>query len=371
MKKIAIIGSTGSIGESTLKVARHLKDSIQVVALAAGSNSEKLEKQVEEFQPKTVALYDEKKALEKGWLPGMEGVLAVATAADADIVVSAMTGTLGLLPTISAIEAGKDVALANKEALVSGGALVMNAVKKSGVNLIPVDSEHSAIFQCMNGERACDVRRVILTSSGGPFRNKTADELATVTIDQALNHPTWSMGPKVTIDSSTLMNKGLEVIEARWLFDLPIDQIDVVIHPQSIIHSMVEFRDGSIMAQMGEPTMTTPIQYALTYPERLGGLLEPFDFTRFGRLDFFKPDRQRFRCLDLAFQSIKEGGSLPCFMNAANEVLVHRFLAKEIAWTDIGCRLDKLMQAHNNQKINSLDTVFEIDVEARRLAQIV
>lgn len=369
MKKIAIIGSTGSIGRNTLKIIRHLKDRFQVVGLAAGANDALLAEQVAEFKPEAVALYDQEKADVHGWLSGIDGVAQVASHPDADFVVSAMTGTLGLIPTMAAIEAGKDVGLANKEALVSGGALVMAAVREKGVRLLPIDSEHSAIFQCLNGEDLKSVGRLILTSSGGPFRTLPKEELASVTVDQALRHPTWSMGPKVTIDSSTLMNKGLEVIEAHWLFSIPVDRIDVVVHPESIIHSMVEFQDGSMMAQMGEPEMTTPIQYALTYPERCPGILKPFDFTKHGTLHFMAPDRQSFRCLDLAYQAIRSGGSYPCFMNAANEVLVNRCLAREITWYDIGVKLDKLMQSHENQKITSLDLVLEIDFFGRQSAK--
>jgi 1-deoxy-D-xylulose-5-phosphate reductoisomerase len=269
---------------------------------------------------------------------------------------------------MAAIEAGKDIALANKESLVSGGALVMNAVKDRGVSLLPIDSEHSAIFQCLNGESKARVSRLILTSSGGPFRNFSLEQLQAATVDQALCHPTWNMGAKVTIDSSTLMNKGLEVVEAHWLFDMPLEKIDVVIHPQSIIHSMVEFVDGAIMAQMGEPTMIVPIQYAITYPDRPPGLIKPFDFVKNHTLQFFTPDTDRFRCLRLAYESIRHGKSLPCYMNAANEVLVNRCLEKQIAWYEIPTKLEELMVRHSLQNVSSLDDILAVDHEARHEA---
>ncbi len=375
MKTLSIVGSTGSIGQNTLKVAAHLEGQFQVVALAAHSNIEKLLPQIDQFHPKCVALYDSSKAKELRKLrpnlevlEGIEGICAVAAHPDAQLTVSAMTGTLGLLPTVSAIKAGKTIALANKEALVSGGSLVMELARKHGVNIIPIDSEHSAIFQCLQGEKLSEVSRIILTSSGGPFRQKTLEQLQIVTVNDALKHPTWTMGPKVTIDSSTLMNKGLEVIEAHWLFGVGIDQIDVVVHPQSIIHSLVEYRDGSMIAQMSEPTMLVPIQYALTYPNRKPGLLPPYDFMKNSQLTFFPPDYEKFKCLKLAFEAIRQGGSYPCFMNAANEVLVHRFINGEISWADIGNRLEILMGEHGSQELNSVDQVMAIDAEARRLA---
>ncbi|NGX42247.1 MAG: 1-deoxy-D-xylulose 5-phosphate reductoisomerase [Chlamydiae bacterium] len=378
MKRIAILGSTGSIGQNTLKVARNLGEEVQVVAIAAKSNIDLLEQQAQEFQPDIIAVFDEDKALQLAKkLPktevvaGIEGLEAVASHPNVDFVVSAITGTIGLAPTLAAIHAKKDVGLANKEALVSGGALVMSLVQEKGVNLVPIDSEHSAIFQCLNGEKNENVHRLILTSSGGPFRNYTSKQLSNVTIDQALSHPTWKMGPKITIDSSTLMNKGLEVIEAHWLFDMPIEKIDVVVHPQSIIHSMVEFVDGSMLAQMSAPSMIVPIQYAITYPDRKPGLLKPFDFVKNGTLQFFQPDFGKFRCLQLAYDAVKQGGTLACYMNAANEVLVHRFLDRQISWLDIADKLETLMSKHPSQKVDSLEIVLETDRLARKEAAAV
>lgn len=373
MKSLSIIGSTGSIGVNTLKVVSHLEGQFRVIALAAHSNLEKILPQIDQFHPKCVALYDSAKAAELRKLrpglevlEGMEGICAVAAHPDVDLTVSAMTGTLGLLPTLSAIDAGKTVALANKEALVSGGSLVMDLAKKRGVKILPVDSEHAAIFQCLEGESRDNIRRLVLTSSGGPFRQLSREQLEHVTLEDALKHPTWTMGPKVTIDSSTLMNKGLEVIEAYWLFGVSIDQIDVVVHPQSIIHSLVEYIDGSMIAQMSEPTMIIPIQYALTYPDRKKGMLPPYDFLKNSQLTFSSPDYEKFKCLKIAFDAIRQGGSYPCYMNAANEVLVGRFLKKEIRWTEIGDLLEKLMSEHKAQKIVDVEQILEIDAAARR-----
>lgn len=375
IKRIAILGSTGSIGESTLKVARHLKDRISVQALAAKSNIDLLETQAKEFKPQCVAVYEESQAkiLRKRLphmpiLSGIEGLKAAASLTDVDFVVAAISGTMGLIPTVAAIEAGKNIGLANKEALVSGGALVMALAKKHQVQILPIDSEHSALFQCLHGQAKDSVKRLILTASGGPFRSYTKEQLQQVTLEQALRHPTWAMGAKVTIDCSTLMNKGLEVIEAHWLFDMPLEKISVVIHPQSIIHSMVEYVDNSIIAQLGESLMTTPIQYALTYPERLPGLLNQFDFTKHNQLQFFEPDMDKFRCLRLAYDSIKAGGTLASYMNAANEVLVQSFMEKRLAWHQIGTSLEALMQKHTIKPIHSLDDILEADSLARREA---
>lgn len=375
MKRIAILGSTGSIGESTLAVARHLKEQLQIVALAAKSNIDILERQAREFNPDLIAVYDTEKACElQKRLPnmqilgGMEGLEAVASHHNAELVISSMTGTYGLIPTLAAIKAGKQIGLANKEALISGGALVISAAKENGVDLIPIDSEHSAIFQCLKDENRAAVNRILLTASGGPFRNFSKEQIETVTVDQALAHPNWKMGPKVTIDSSTLMNKGLEVIEAHWLFGVPLEKIEVIIHPQSLVHSMVEFVDNSILAQIGEHSMIVPIQYALTYPERLPGCLKPFDFIKNGTLQFYAPDFDRFRCLRLAYHAAEEGGTLPCYMNAANEVLVQRFLNKQISWQEISWKLEDLMVSHKKEPVHSIHDVLGVDYLARQEA---
>lgn len=372
MKRIAILGSTGSIGTNAIKVAQHLGPDYQIVALAAKGNIDLLEQQAKQCQPEIIAVFEKAKACElQRRLPhmrvlgGIEGIEAVASYQNADMVISAMTGTIGLAPTISAIKAGKTLGLANKEALVSGGALVMALAKQHNVQILPIDSEHSAIFQCLNGEKRARAARLILTASGGPYRTYTHAQLKQVDVESALCHPNWKMGPKITIDCSTLMNKGLEVIEAHWLYDMPLEKIDVVIHPQSIIHSMVEFVDGSMMAQMSEPNMIVPIQYAMTYPERAPGLLPPFDFVKHGTLQFFAPDTDKFRCLGLAYQAIKAGGTLPCYMNAANEVLVQRFLDRQIAWSEIASKLENLMEQHASVKILSIDDIFETDKRAR------
>ena len=377
MKRIAVLGCTGSIGVNTLNVIRHLPEEFQVTALAAKSNIDLLEKQIKEFSPKLVAVFEKEKAqeLQKKFpnleiIAGMEGLKAAASFSEVDFVVSAITGTLGLIPTIAALEAKKDVGLANKEALVSGGSLVMSLAKKNHVKILPIDSEHSAIFQCLHKEDKKAIKRIIVTASGGPFRTFDESKLAEITVESALKHPTWSMGPKVTIDSSTLMNKGLEVIEAHWLFDMPVDQISVVIHPQSIIHSMVEYVDNSIIAQLGYTDMKIPIQYALSYPERFQGTFPIFDFMKYPTLQFYAPDTQRFRCLDLAYESLKSGGTLPCYMNAANEVLVNRFLDKQISWLDIPRKLEELMSKHQVYPVESLETILATDSLAREEAKL-
>jgi 1-deoxy-D-xylulose-5-phosphate reductoisomerase len=373
MKRVAILGSTGSIGKNALEVLSHL--SWPVVALAAGgSNLDLLEEQVKKFHPEVVAVYDKGKALELSKrLPGVrvvggaEGLSEVATCGSADFVISAIVGTAGLVPTVAAIKAGKNIGLANKEVLVSGGEVVMAEVKKKGVELLPIDSEHSAIFQCLQGEDQHNVRRIILTSSGGPFRGYGKDQLENVTLKDALAHPTWSMGAKITVDSSTLMNKGLEVIEASWLFGMK--NIDVIVHPQSIIHSMVEFIDGAIIAQLHEPTMQVPIQYALTYPERKTGTLPKFDFVKNSTLDFFEPDCVNFRCLSLAYECLKAGGSMSCYLNAANEILVERFLNREIGWKDITIKLEALLNKHDMIKEVTLENILLVDEAARKEAK--
>lgn len=379
MKKIALIGSTGSIGRSTLDVVRHLgPKEAQIVCLAAHSNIDLLELQANEFKPQLIAVYDEKKALElqirlpkQNIVAGLAGINEAASYPDANFVLSAMTGSVGLHPTLAAIKAGKTIGLANKESLVSGGALVMKMVKQYGATLLPIDSEHSALFQCLTGESVSTVRRLILTASGGPFLSYTMEQLEEITVEQALNHPTWNMGPKITLDCSTLMNKGLEVIEAHWLFNIDVKNIEVVIHPQSIIHSLVEFTDGSMKAQMSEPSMRIPIQYAITYPKRLPGLQKPFDFTYARQLQFSPPDWQKFRCLHLAYESLRQGKSFACYMNAANEVLVQRFIQKEIGWIDLGRKLEKLLEKHVLTAVESLEQIGAVDDQARQEAALI
>ncbi len=372
-KKIAVLGSTGSIGQNTLKVASHL--GIEVVALAAKSSIDLLEEQARAFSPKLIAVYDKDKALELARrLPGikvvggMDGVEEVSSVDEATHVVSAIRGKLGILPTARALKSKKVLLLANKEALVCAGECMIQLAKENGTEIIPIDSEHSALFQCLQGHEKGDVHRLVLTASGGPFYSFDSDRLKTVTVDDALAHPTWSMGPKVTIDCSTLMNKGIEVIEAHFLFGIPIDQIDVVIHPQSVIHGMVQFVDGSTLAQLSDPHMIYPIQYALTHPNRSPSLLSHLDLAKYGSLTFDAPDTGRFPCLELAMHALRAGGSMPCFMNGANEILVQRFLSNKISWNDIGKKLEKLMQKHTIEKDHSLETVLAVDYHALTIA---
>ena len=355
MKKIAILGSTGSIGTQTLDVVREHSDELQVVALAAGSNKERLKEQIKEFHPKLVSLSDEKKAQElKEELAGeqvevvcgMEGLIEVAGADSADVVVTAVVGMMGNLPTMEAIKKGKDIALANKETLVTAGHLIIPMAKEYGVSILPVDSEHSAIFQSLQGEPKAALDKILLTASGGPFRGKSAEFLETVTLEAALNHPNWSMGPKITIDSSTMVNKGLEVMEAKWLFGVDYSQIEVVIQPQSIIHSMVQYVDGAIIAQLGTPNMRVPIEYALFYPERRSLSGDRLDFSKLSQITFEKPDYKVFRGLSLAIEAGKTGGTMPTVFNAANERAVAKFLKGEIKYTDIVRSIEKCMDAH-------------------------
>lgn len=355
MKKIAILGSTGSIGTQTLDVVREHSDELQVVALAAGTNKERLKEQIKEFHPKLVSLSDEKKAQElKEELAGeqvevvcgMEGLIEVAGADSADVVVTAVVGMMGILPTMEAIKKGKDIALANKETLVTAGHLIIPMAKEYGVSILPVDSEHSAIFQSLQGEPKAALDKILLTASGGPFRGKSAEFLETVTLEDALNHPNWSMGPKITIDSSTMVNKGLEVMEAKWLFGVDYSQIEVVIQPQSIIHSMVQYVDGAIIAQLGTPDMRVPIEYALFYPERRSLSGDRLDFSKLSQITFEKPDYKVFRGLSLAIEAGKTGGTMPTVFNAANERAVAKFLKGEIKYTDIVRSIEKCMDAH-------------------------
>ncbi|MCI9048418.1 MAG: 1-deoxy-D-xylulose-5-phosphate reductoisomerase [Hungatella sp.] len=353
-KKISILGSTGSIGTQTLEVVRNNGD-IQITALAAGRNIERLEAQIREFHPSLVCVWDEERAKElKGKtadLPvrvvsGMEGLVEAATEREAEAVVTAIVGMIGIRPTIAAMEAGKDIALANKETLVTAGHIIMPLAKEKGVRILPVDSEHSAIFQCLNGEEARSIRKILLTASGGPFRGKTRKEMSQVQVEDALKHPNWSMGRKITIDSSTMVNKGLEVMEAKWLFGVEMDQVQVVVQPKSIIHSMVEFEDGAVMAQLGTPDMKLPIQYALSYPQRRYLPGERLDFWAMNEIAFEKPDFENFRGLSLAYQAGKRGGSLPTVFNAANEWAVNEFLNRRISYLEITDRIERAMDAH-------------------------
>lgn len=355
MKKIAILGSTGSIGTQTLDVVRAHSDELEVVALAAGSNKERLKEQIREFHPELVSLSDERKAQElKEELAGeavevvcgMDGLIEVAGIDSADVVVTAVVGMMGILPTMEAIRKGKDIALANKETLVTAGHLIISMAREYGVSILPVDSEHSAIFQCLQGEPKKALDKILLTASGGPFRGKNAEFLETVTLEDALNHPNWSMGPKITIDSSTMVNKGLEVMEAKWLFGVDYSQIEVVIQPQSIIHSMVQYIDGAVIAQLGTPDMRVPIEYALFYPERRSLPGDRLDFSKLSQITFEKPDYKVFRGLSLAIEAGKTGGTMPTVFNAANERAVAKFLKGEIKYTDIVRSIEKCMDAH-------------------------
>lgn len=371
MKKIAILGSTGSIGTQTLDIVREQGD-IQVVAMAAGSNISLLEAQMREFKPSLVSVWDEKKAKELRTntkdlgikiVSGMEGLLEVSVIPDSEILVTAIVGMLGIRPTIAAIRAGKKIALANKETLVTAGHIIIPLAKEYKVPILPVDSEHSAIFQSLQGAGDNKISRILLTASGGPFRGRKADELKNIQVEDALKHPNWSMGRKITIDSSTLVNKGLEVMEAKWLFDVELDRIQVVVQPQSVIHSMVEFKDGGIMAQLGTPDMRLPIQYALYYPERryLDG--ERLDFAKLGQITFEEPDMETFLGLSMAIQAAREGGSMPTVFNAANELAVKKFLHEEIRFLDIYDIIGQSMGRHKKTESPDLDEILAVENE--------
>lgn len=377
-KKIVILGSTGSIGINTLKVIESFPDKFEVVGLTAKKNVDLMEKQIAKFNPKIVSLADEEqtKKLKQRIKyqdvqdviveSGIEGIIKTATYSEADLVVSAIVGAAGLIPTISAIKAKKDIALANKETLVMAGEIVLQEAKENGVSIIPVDSEHSAIFQILNGRGTGDVKNIILTASGGPFLNYSKKELSSVIPAQALKHPNWSMGEKITIDSATLINKGLEIIEARWLFDLASDQIKVVVHPQSIVHSMVEFIDGSVIAQLGPPDMRYPILYALSYPKRFENQFPGLDLTKLSNLTFTEPDLERFPALTLAYKALKYGGTIPCVLNAANEVAVRAFLDEKISFIKISELIDQVMERHNEMDILNIENVLKADQWARQ-----
>ena len=372
MKKIAILGSTGSIGTQTLDVIRQNPELFKVTALTCGSNAELLAEQIEEFRPEFAVTAGEEDAaglsrrfpdVEFGW--GRQGLIAAACGG-CDMVLNALMGMRGLEPTYYAIKAGKDIALANKETLVAGGSLVMEAVRNAGVKILPVDSEHSAIFQCLEGNAGRPFDKILLTASGGPFRGYSLEQLEKVTLEQALNHPRWTMGAKITIDSATMMNKGLEVIEARWLFDAPADKIQILVHPQSIVHSAVEFEDKSVIAQMGVPDMRIPISLALGYPDRIRSNEPGLDFFGQGaNLTFEKPDTSVFKCISFAYDAIREGGSYPVVLNGANEVLVDLFLNGKIGFIDIQNVLERVMDRHKPDYNLDLEGVLEADRRIR------
>jgi 1-deoxy-D-xylulose-5-phosphate reductoisomerase len=382
MKNVSVLGSTGSIGCNTLRVIAGFPDEFRVVGLSGGKNMTLLAEQVESLCPEVVSTGSEsacrqiKAILQRKNYPmartrfvfGVEGHTEVSCHPEANIVLSAITGAAGLLPTYRALEMGKHIALANKEALVMAGQLMMDQARKKGVEILPVDSEHNAIHQCLRGGRRGEVRRLILTASGGPFRNTPKEQFVRITREQALNHPTWRMGRKITIDSATLMNKGLEVIEASWLFGVSPDRIDVTIHPQSIVHSMVEFLDGSLLAQFGIADMRIPIQYALTYPERWNSTLSPLDLHKLPKLEFFEPDYEKFQCLSLAYQALRAGGTAPAVLNAANEVVVEAFLNDGIAFHSIPQIIEAVLEAHPPQDASTLDSVLQADAWARQEA---
>lgn len=372
MKKISILGSTGSIGTQTLDVVRGNKD-IKVTALAAGSNIRLLEQQIREFKPAMATVWTEENAaalrenvkdLEIKILSGMEGLLEVSTEPSSELLVTAIVGMIGIRPTIAAMEAGKDIALANKETLVTAGHIIMPLARERKVKILPVDSEHSAIFQCLNGERKNKIHKILLTASGGPFRGRSREEMKNLKVEDALKHPNWAMGRKITIDSSTMVNKGLEVMEARWLFDVTMDQVQVVVQPQSIIHSMVEFEDGAVMAQLGTPDMKLPIQYALYYPKRRFLPGERLDFAKLGQITFEAPDFENFRGLSLAYEAGKRGGTLPTIFNAANELAVKKFLNREISYLTITEMIEAAMEQHKWIGNPSVDEILAAEQEA-------
>ena len=369
MRNIAILGSTGSIGTQTLEIVRENND-LNVVSIAAKSSINKLEEQVREFKPDIVCVYDEKAASQfkvmisdtnTKVVSGMEGLIEAATYKSAELVVTAFVGMIGIVPTVEAIKTGKDIALANKETLVTAGHIVMDLAKKNNVKILPVDSEHSAIFQSLNGENSKEIDKILLTASGGPFRTKTKDDLKTVTLEDALKHPNWSMGQKITIDSATMVNKGLEVLEAKWLFDVDVDNIQVVVQPQSIIHSMVQFNDGAVIAQLGVPDMKLPIQYAIYYPERRYLSGDRLDFGKIGQITFEDPDFEKFKGLELAYESGRIGGSMPTVLNAANEKAVAMFLNRKIGYLEIADIIEYCMSKHNTIQNPTIEQILEIE----------
>ena len=369
MKNIAILGSTGSIGTQTLDVARKNED-LRVVAVSAGKSVEKLEEQIREFHPLLAAVWDEEAArdlktriadTDTKVVSGMEGLLELASMPESEILVTAIVGMIGIRPTMEGIRAGKDIALANKETLVTAGHLIMPMAKKYGVSILPVDSEHSAIFQCLNGENSREIDKILLTASGGPFRGRTREQMKNVQVEDALKHPNWSMGQKITIDSATMVNKGLEVIEAKWLFGVGLDDVQVVVQPQSLIHSMVQFKDGAIMAQLGTPDMRLPIQYALYYPERRFLAGERVDFGKIAQITFENPDPENFRGLALAYQAATVGGSMPTVFNAANEKAVAKFLNRKIGFLDITDIIEYCMSMHKAIPNPTVEQILDIE----------
>ena len=376
-KRIAILGSTGSIGLNTLEVIRKLRDRFEISAITADTSIDLLEKQANEFSPEFIVVRNKENAKELRRrignkiqvLEGEEGLVELTKSTDYDILVSSLVGFAGLVPTIEGIKRGKRIALANKETLVAAGEIVTQLARKHGAEIIPVDSEHSAIFQCLVGEEKNAIEKLIITASGGPFFKKSYEELKNVTVEQALKHPNWNMGSKVTIDSATMMNKGLEVIEAHWLFDLNKDKLDVVVHPQSIVHSMVEFIDGSIKAQLSLPDMKIPIQYALTFPERLSSDFVNTNFPKLHRLSFYEPETEKFKCLQLAFNAMEQGGMAPCILNAANEIAVEKFLKKELTFLQIPELIEKTLNKIPNTFEVNLETVMEYDSKTREAAK--
>ena len=371
-KKISVLGSTGSIGTQTLEVIDSYSDRLSVAALAAGTNSELMEKQARKFKPALAVMWSEEAAKDLRErladtdikvLSGMEGLIEAATLSEADIVLTAVVGMIGIRPTIAAIEAGKDIALANKETLVCAGHIIMPLAEKKGVKILPVDSEHSAIFQSLNGERHNRIGKILLTASGGPFRGMTAEQLKGKTVEDALKHPNWSMGRKITVDSASLVNKGLEVMEARWLFNVPVSKVQVVVHPQSILHSAVEFEDGAVIGQMGVPDMKLPIQYALFYPDRLPMSGKKLDLFSVKDMTFEKPDPDVFRGLSLALYAAGRGGSMPTVFNAANELAVARFLDRKIGFTDIYETIENAMDSHEVIENPSVEQILEAERE--------
>jgi 1-deoxy-D-xylulose-5-phosphate reductoisomerase len=377
MKRLTVVGSTGSIGQSTLRVVEHLSDRLGVFALAANSAVDRLAEQAARFHPAVVAIVDESRVdkfrarcLEQGIsvpevVTGEQGLRQICSASEVDIVVSGAVGAAGLNPTYSAVASGKTVALANKEAMVVAGELLRKTAEKTGARIIPVDSEHSAVDQCLRSGQRSEVRRLILTASGGPFRDTPVEQFSRISPEQALKHPVWLMGKRITVDSATLMNKGLEVIEARWLFDIPAEKIDIMVHPQSVMHSMVEFVDGCVIAQLGAADMRQPIQYALTYPDRLPSAVPSLDWTMVPKLDFIPPDRDKFPCISLAYRAIETGGTAPAVLNAADEVAVEAFLDRMIAFSDIPKVIQKTLDAHKTVAADSLEVILNADRWAR------